>query len=190
MPFSAIHGNVDAGWGDDPDDRRSTTGYNFVAWGGPITWRSVKQKSTALSSCEAEYMAASEAGKEAVWLRRLYQSDLGYEDVSVITHGDLSEKEYHGAKPLTIFEDNQGCIQLSRNPVSAKTSKHIAIRYHFIRERVMDGTLKLAKIDTKLNTADILTKATRRGTFIFLRDKLLKPAEKPKWRRKGTGAGF
>ncbi len=54
----------------------------------------------------------------------------------------------------------------------------------------MDGTLKLAKIDTKLNTADILTKATRRGTFIFLRDKLLKPAEKPKWRRKGTGAGF
>ena len=87
-------------------------------------------------------------------------------------------------------KNNQGCIQLSRNPVSAKTSKHIAIRYHFIRERVMDGTLKLAKIDTKLNTADILTKATRRGTFIFLRDKLLKPAEKPKWRRKGTGAGF
>ena len=129
MPFSAIHGNVDAGWGDDPDDRRSTTGYNFVAWGGPITWRSVKQKSTALSSCEAEYMAASEAGKEAVWLRRLYQSDLGYEDVSVITHGDLSEKEYHGAKPLTIFEDNQGCIQLSRNPVSAKTSKHIDSGY-------------------------------------------------------------
>ena len=71
MPFSPLHGNVDGSWGDDIDDRRSTTGHNFISYGGPIVWRSQKQKSVSLSSCESEHMAASEACKEAVWLARL-----------------------------------------------------------------------------------------------------------------------
>ena len=178
MPFSALHGNVDGSYGDDVDDRRSTTGYNFVSWGGPIVWRSQKQKSVSLSTCESEYMAASEAGKEAVWLMRVYKEDFGYQDLSVPTHGDLSEKEFEGAQPLTIFEDNQGTIDLSRKPGALhKRSKHINIRYHWIRERIANGELKLSKIDTALNTADIFTKATSNQTFIFLRDKLLHPRE-------------
>ena len=104
---------------------------------------------------------------------RLFKDDFGYNDLSVHTYGDLSEKEFEGAHPLTIFEDNEGCIALSKNPVSHRRSKHIDIRYHWIRERVRAGELKLAKIDTKLNTADIFTKPTCRKTFTFLRDKLM-----------------
>ena len=178
MPFSALHGNVDGSYGDDVDDRRSTTGYNFISWGGPVVWRSQKQKSVSLSTCESEYMAASEAGKEAVWIMRVYKEDFGYTDLSVPTYGDLSEKEFEGAQPLTIFEDNQGTIDLSRKPGALhKRSKHINIRYHWIRERIASGELKLSKIDTSLNTADIFTKATSNQTFVFLRDKLVHPRE-------------
>ena len=92
---------------------------------------------------------------------------------SVVTLGDLSEREYQGDKPLTIRCDNQGAIHLSRNPVSHKRSKHIEIRYHFVRERVQDGTLKFTYVDTKLNISDILTKPTSKAVFTFLRDKLL-----------------
>ena len=179
MPFSPLHGNVDASWGDSVDDRRSTTGYNFISYGGPIVWRSQKQKSVSLSSCESEYMAANEAGKEAVWLARLYKEDFGHEDLSVHTYGDLSEGEFRDdAKPLTIFEDNAGAIALSRQPgAQHKRSKHISIRWHWIREKVQSGELKLSKIDTSLNTADIFTKATSNKTFLFLRDKLVHQRE-------------
>ena len=179
IPFAPLHGYCDGSWGDDPDDRRSCSGYNFWAWGGPISWRSKRQQSVALSSCQSEYMAASDAAREAVWLRRMYEMDLGYSDLTVETRGDLSEREYHGGKPLTIFEDNQGCIYLSRNPVSHKNNKHIEIRYHYVREQVAAGTLKLVKIDTKENVADIHTKATATSTFVHLRDKILHPREKP-----------
>ena len=173
IPHTCIHGYVDGDWGGDADDRRSTTGYVFMSYGGPVSWRSKKQASTALSSCESEYMAASEAAKEAIWLTRLYKEDLKIEDVSLETRGDLTEKEYLGAKPLTVFEDNVGCISLSKNPVMHKSSKHIEIRYHFVRERVQDGSLKLVYIPSSENVADILTKSTRKHTFIYLRNKIM-----------------
>ena len=179
MPFGPLHGNVDSSWGDDRDDRKSTTGYNFFSYGGPIVWRSQKQKCVSLSTCEAEFIAANEAGREGLWLRRLFRQDLGHEDLSVTTYGDLSEKEFRGAKPLTIFEDNAGCIALSRNPVAHKRSKHIDIRYFWLRDKVRDGLLKLAKIDTKLNTADLHTKATKRAIFLFLRAKIMRLRETP-----------
>ena len=122
-------------------------------------------------------MAASESSKESVWLRRLYSEDFGYNDLSLVTKGDLSESEYAGKQPMTVFEDNQSCIYLSRNPTSHKTSKHIAIRYHFTRELVQQGIIKLVKIDTKLNLADILTKPCSKATFTFLRDRLMSPHE-------------
>ena len=173
VPHNCIHGYVDGDWGGDADDRRSTTGYIYMSWSGPVSWRSKKQASTALSSCESEYMAASEAAKEAIWLTRLLKEDLKLEDVSLETKGDLSEREYQGDKPLTVFEDNVGCIQLSRNPVSHRSSKHIEIRYHFVRERVQDGSLKLVFIPSSENIADVLTKSTRRNTFLYLRAKIL-----------------
>ena len=173
IPHNDVHGYVDGDWGGDPDDRRSTTGFVYMSFGGPICWRSKKQASTALSSCESEYMAASEAAKEAIWLTRLYQEDLGIADVSLETKGDLTESEYEGAKPLTVFEDNVGCINMSKNPVMHRASKHIEIRYHFVRERVRDGSLKLVFIPSSENVADILTKPTRRQVFLYLRNKIM-----------------
>ena len=172
IPHNCIHGYVDGDWGGDVDTRRSTTGYIFMSYGGPVSWRSKRQPSTALSSCEAEYYAAAESAKESVWLTRLLK-DLGVNDVSLVTKGDLSEKEYQGSKPMTVFEDNAGCIGLSKNPVSHKSSKHIEIRYHFVRERVRDGSLKLVYIPSSENIADICTKGTRRNVFLYLRGKIL-----------------
>ena len=172
IPHNVVHGYVDGDWGGDVDTRRSTSGYIYMSYGGPISWRSKRQASTALSSCEAEYMSASFAAKEAIWLKRLYK-DLGLTDVSLVTKGDLSEKEHQGSKPLTVFEDNIGCIHLSKNPVSHKSSKHIEIRYHFVRERVRDGSLKLVYIPSSENLADLLTKGTRKHVCEYLRGKIL-----------------
>ena len=83
--------------------------------------------------------------------------------------------------------DSTGAICLSKNPVRHGSSKHIELRYHWIRDQVRNGTLKLSKIDTKLNTADIFTKATRKSTFIFLRGKMLFPREEPAKRDKKHG---
>lgn len=172
VPQNCMHGYVDGDWGGDPDTRRSTSGYIYMSYGGPVSWSSKRQSSVSLSSCESEYYAAAEAAKESVWLIRLLQ-DLGINDVSLETKGDLSEKEYMGEKPMTIFEDNVGCIHLSKNPVAHKSSKHIEIRYHFVRERVRDGTIKLVYIPSSENLADICTKSTRKGVFVYLRDKMM-----------------
>ena len=118
----------------------------------------MKQKSTALSSCESEYMAACEAGKEAVWLRRLYTLDLGYEDLSYETKENLTEESFRGSKPITIMCDSTGAICLSKNPVRHKSSKHIELRVHWIRDAVKEGLFRLSKIDTKLNASDYLGK--------------------------------
>ena len=96
-----------------------------------VSWFSRKQKSVALSSAEAEYMAASQASCEALWLRKLLV--------------DLFDQEL---RPTLIYCDNQSCIQLFENPVFHDRSKHIEIRYHFIRDYVQRGTVTLQYIST------------------------------------------
>ena len=141
---------------------------------------SKKQQSTAISSCEAEYMAASFAACEAVWLSRLFKEDLLYDDVHIVTaSAKLSEKEFKGMRPLVVFEDNTGAIALSKNPVTHKRSKHIEIRYHFVREKVRSGEIVLRKIDTRHNIADLWTKAVKPSQYIYLRNKVLWPHEEP-----------
>ena len=88
-------------------------------------------------------------------------NDLGYQDVSIETHSKLTQKEYEGEKPLTIFEDNTGCIELSKNPVHHKRSKHIETKYHYVRDEVLKGTIKLVKTHTDDNIADIYTRPNR-----------------------------
>ena len=90
---------------------------------GPvISWKSKKQPTVALSSCESEYMALCSAVQEAVYLERLLN--------------DVLKSSF---SPVTIFVDNQGIIALSKNPVHHNRSKHIDIKYHFITENVKDG---------------------------------------------------
>ena len=137
----ALTGYSDSDWGGGLPTRRSTTGYVFQFAGGPISWSSRLQPTVALSSTEAEYMAVSAASQEAVWLRQLFDS-----------------MHLHITGPLTIYADNQGCMALAINPVYHARTKHIAIKYHFTRELVAAGTIKLEYIPTADNIADLFTK--------------------------------
>uniref|UniRef100_A0AAV1TZV9 Uncharacterized protein n=1 Tax=Peronospora matthiolae TaxID=2874970 RepID=A0AAV1TZV9_9STRA len=108
-----------------------------------IRWRSKKQRTVALSSTEAEYMVLSEATQEAVWLR-----------VFLYELGEMTSN--HAVK---IFEDNQGSIALAKNPEFHKRTKHIDIRYHFVREKVAEGQVVLEYCPTKGTKADVMTKS-------------------------------
>ena len=138
---SSLSGFSDADWGGDRDSRRSTTGFVFMLNGGPVAWQSRLQSSVALSSLEAEYMAMSEATKECIWLRRLL-SNLGHEQ---------REKT-----PLKV--DNQSALSLAENPEFHTRSKHIDIRYHFVREAEVKGAVNLQYVASEENMADVLTK--------------------------------
>ena len=121
----SLKGYSDSDWGGSLDDRKSTTGFVFD-FSGPISWQSKRQPTVALSSTEAEYMALTQAAKEALWLQGL-----------------LSEFGIKKTRPTTILEDNQGCIALAKNPTSHARTKHIDIRHHFIRETLEAGQIKL-----------------------------------------------
>jgi hypothetical protein len=143
MQDISIIGYSDADWGGDQDTRRSTTGYVFMLNTGVVSWASKLQPTIALSSAEAEYMAACAAVQEAIHLRE-FMSNIGYPQ----------------REATTIFEDNQGCIALSGNPIFHKRTKHIDIRYHFIRERIVSKEVELKYIPTnnKKKTAQKITR--------------------------------
>jgi hypothetical protein len=149
-------GYCDADWGGDLDTRRSTTAYVFMLTGGSVSWASKLQPTVALSSAEAEYMAVCAAVQEAIYLRRLLE-DLGYRQQD----------------PTVIYEDNQGCIALSENPILHKRTKHIDIRYHFTREKVETGEVKLVYVPTEDQLADLLTKPLKRERVATLRQRVL-----------------
>ena len=109
-----IIGYTDSDYGGCVDTRRSTSGYIFLFAGGAISWRSTLHKCTSLSTTKAEYIAASDASKEAIWLARLV-GDLGMQHIPVL------------------HSDSQSAIALARNPVFHSKSKHIDVQYHFIR---------------------------------------------------------
>lgn len=136
-----LTGFVDADWANNVLDRKSYTGFCFKLGNCLISWESRKQNTVALSSTEAEYMALSEASKEAMYLRNL---------ICELT-GDL--------KCITIFNDNQSAIKLSANPVFNKRSKHIDVRHHFVREAVASGFISVKYLQTTQMPADILTKS-------------------------------
>ena len=135
-----VYGFADADWASDATSRRSTTGYIFFVNHKPISWNARKQNSVALSSTEAEYMALSEATQEALWIIKFFK-ELGW-DVA----------------PVTIYEDNQSCIELTNNNKFHQRTKHIDIRYHFIREAIEENLIKIEYIETKFQIADMLTK--------------------------------
>jgi len=133
-------GHVDADWGSDPTDRRSTTGYIFTLGSAPVGWKTRKQPTVALSSCEAEYMALAEATKEALYLRSLCSS---------INLTQMTE--------TTVYCDNQGTLALTRSGAKQHNStKHIDVRYHFVREQ---SDVTFPHVPTRDNVADFLTKS-------------------------------
>jgi hypothetical protein len=142
---------------DDRSDRRSTGGYVFNLGSGAISWSSKKQTAVALSTCEAEYMAMTQSAKEAIWLRKLFRELKSSDSDSL---------------PTTIYPDNQGAIALAKNPEFHSRTKHIDIQYHFVRECIDRGQIKLEYIPTNDQVADGLTKALPPTKFLKFRDGL------------------
>ena len=138
----------DADWAGDHDTSRSTTGYVVYLWGAPVAWQARLQPTVATSSMESEYMAAYAAIQEIIWIRGVL-SELGY-----------SEYDLDSSNPSTpLFMDSKSAINLPENPVHHKRSKHIRVKYHWIREQVGDKVVKLVHVPTMDMVADIFTKA-------------------------------
>lgn len=138
-------GYSDASHNVDEDDGRSTTGHMFYLSNSPITWSSQKQETVALSSCEAEFMAATEAAKQAIWLQDLL--------------GEVVGKK---CEKVVLLIDNESVIALTKNPVFHGRSKHIHRRYHFIRECVDNDQIEVQHVPGNEQRADILTKGLGR----------------------------
>ncbi|KAH9754237.1 hypothetical protein KPL71_015385 [Citrus sinensis] len=145
--YNLVEGSVDSDYTGDLDNRRSLTCFLFTLNSCTISWKASLQSVVALSTTEAEYTAAAEAFKEAIWLRGMI-NELGYEQSSI-----------------TILCDNQSAISLSKNQVHHEKTKHIDIKLHFIRLEVSKGTVKLVKVYTSNNVADMLTKPVPMAKF-------------------------
>jgi len=135
-----------AGWvdadGASQEHRRAISGYVFMVDGGAISWSSKKQELVTLSTAEAEYVAATHAAKEALWLRTLFGEIFSPIKTSTIIHGD-----------------NKSAISLANDGQYHSRTKHIDIRYHFICYIIEAGSIKLIYCPTNEQTADTLTKA-------------------------------
>ncbi|MCO5559431.1 hypothetical protein L7F22_013031 [Adiantum nelumboides] len=139
LSINLIH---DADWAGSVCDRRSTSGFMFSLGSAAISWSNRKQPTVALSSTEAEYRGATVAACEVAWLEVL-----------------LGELGIQVQRPVVIHCDNLSSIQLAQNPVFHAKTKHIELHYHFIRERILDGSIDLTFVRTNEQVADIFTKA-------------------------------
>jgi hypothetical protein len=138
-----LHGYSDSDFAGDIEYRKSTSGYVFFFAGGVISCQSKRQTVTALSTTEAEYYALYKAVMEAAWLRYVYK-ELNWKSKDV--------------KSVKIYGDNQGSLQLSQNPELHQRTKHIDVKYHYIREERIKGVIRLWYCPTKDMAADGLTK--------------------------------
>jgi hypothetical protein len=142
-----VTGYCDAGFQTDRDDTKSQSGYVFVLNGGAVDWKSKKQTTVAMSATESEYIAASEAAMEAVWIRKFICW------LDVIPSSSL---------PIDMYCDNTGALIIANEPGVQKGARHYARRYHYVREQIELGEIKLLKVHTDVNLADPFTKALSR----------------------------
>ena len=158
VTFGGIDGTAtlqaysDADYASNLDDRRSTTGVILILNGGPVLWKSQRQKCVSLSTTESEYVAASAGAKEIVWMRRPLQ-DLG-----------CAQKQ-----PTELFIDNQSAIKLVRNPEFHQRTKHIDVRFNFIRDLQEAKVINAVYVNTENQLAYLLTKGLDGPRFRKLR---------------------
>eukprot|EP00253_Pinus_taeda_P033835 PITA_33835 len=150
-----LEGFTDSNWGGNEKDGISTTGGRFSLGSFMVSWMSRKQEIVALSSAKAEYIAACEVIREAVWLRKM-----------------LSDLFIGPLDPTIIHCDNTSYIRLFEDLVFHGKTKHINNKYHYIRKLVQDGVLRLNYIPTDDQIADILTKFLPNKKLVYFRNKL------------------
>ncbi|XP_070675824.1 secreted RxLR effector protein 161-like [Malus domestica] len=152
---ACLIGFCDSDWGGSLEDSKSTSGYAFSFGSGVFSWASVKQNCVALSIVEAEYISASEATTQAIWLRFVLED-----------FGELQTV----ATPLHC--DNTSAIAITKNSVFHQKTKHIDRRYHFIKDALQEGIIDLVYCPTEKQVADIFTKPLSKDRFNYLRDML------------------
>lgn len=143
-----IVGYCDADWGGDIDDRKSTTGYCIYVNECLVSWNSHKQPTIALSSAEAELMSACDVIKEIMWIKQL-----------------LCEMKCEVNTPIIVNIDNQSAMKIAENDIDHGRTKHIDIKYHFIKQHIKDKTIQLKWVSTQSQIADILTKGLSYETY-------------------------
>eukprot|EP00253_Pinus_taeda_P032988 PITA_32988 len=150
-----LHSYTDADWAKSVDDRKSASGGAFFMGSRLVSWFSKKQSSIALSTAEAEYVAAASCCTQLLWMMQT-----------------LQDFEITCTPPLSILCDNTSAISISKNPVMHSKTKHIPIKHHFLREQVLEQKVKLEYVPSKEQVVDILTKPLPKETFEYLRQKL------------------
>jgi hypothetical protein len=151
----SLRGLSDADFANSIDDRRSIGGILVQLWDSPIAWTSKIQPTIALSTTEAEYMAICKLTQELFYFRNL-----------------CKEMNLHIKEPITMLEDNNSCIKIAQNDEFHQRTKHIDLRYHFIRDAIEKKIVHIKRVDSKENIADIFTKPLARIRFEKLRNLL------------------
>ncbi|GJT56482.1 gag/pol polyprotein [Tanacetum coccineum] len=155
-PDTCLEAFSDADWAGDSDDRRSTGGFAIYLGSNLISWTARKQRTVSRSSTEAEYKALADTVAELTWLQAL-----------------LNELGIRSSSTPILRCDNLFATYLSANPIFDARTKHVEIDYHFVREKVSQGDLRVQHISTHDKIADIFTKPLPTPRFLFLRSKLL-----------------
>lgn len=152
-----LYGYSDANWADSRTDRKSQSGHVFMVNGAAVCWSSRKQPLVALSTCESEFVALSEACRAAAWIRRL-----------------LIDLKQSVANATTIYEDNQSCLKLIEEEERlSDRSKHIDTRFHFVKDYVNRGIVQCEYCPTEKMLADVLTKPIAAAKFEIFRTQFL-----------------
>jgi len=147
----------DADFNRDNDTSKSVSGYVYMLAGAPISWHSTTQSVVALSSMESEYIAACAAAQEAVWLKSV-----------------IEELGLGCTRPLIIAEDNKSTIEFAEHPGHHRKTKHIQRKFHYVREQLQEGNIRLKHCLGRDNVADIFTKPLYADDFCRHRDQLVK----------------
>jgi hypothetical protein len=150
-----VEGYTDADWAGNISDRKSTLGYLMFVGGNLVTWRSKKQNVVALSSAEAEFRGMAKGLCELLWLKRL-----------------LMEIGYAPSCEMNLFCDNKAAIDISHNPVQHDRTKHVEVDRHFIKQNLVNKTIRFPFVKSEDQLADVLTKAVCSRIFYNSLDKL------------------
>jgi len=150
-----IQAYTNGNWAGSVDDRKSTNGAVFYQGGCLVSWLSKKESSISLSIAEAEYIAAAACCTQVLWMKQTLQN-----------------LQVKFDEPIPIFCDNPSAISISKNLVMHSKTKHILIKYHFVREQVAEKNIKLEYVGTKEQIVDIVSKPLPREAFEYLHQKL------------------
>jgi hypothetical protein len=149
----------DASFAPEEHQRRSRSGWMVAINGVPVSWRSTLQPIVARSTAESEYVAMAEAAGEAMYVRQLLR-ELGHDVVG----------------PIVIYEDNQTAKRMAEE-IATKRSRHIDVRYHYVRELVRRGAVVIQDCRSGDMLVDLLTKPLPKVRFYMLRDRFMSKGE-------------